>query len=229
MFAKILVDIIIVAILVSGIIYGIVRGFFLSVTRPFKWFCAIAIAISMSASFASAVVDPIIGEPLSNQLSDYLIERSDGITAENVEDELPTLLKIAAKIADVDFDSIEGESEEEIVKEIIDKISSPVIHFFGVIISFFVLYFVSKILLSILIRLLNRWFAHGVFGVFNKVLGMIFCGGIAFVIAWLFVMLFSCFINTPLVEDSAWAKEFNGGIFYDFFKRMSPLDILLSF
>jgi hypothetical protein len=84
-------------------------------------------------------------------------------------------------------------------------------------------------LLSILIAVLNSVFEHGILGVCNKILGFVFCGSIAFIIAWMFVLLFSYCINIPFVADMAWASGFDGGFLYDFFKRMSPLDILLSF
>ena len=228
MFAKILVDVIIAAILIVGMVFGIKRGFFLTATKLVKWFLAILIAFSLSSFVAGAILEPMIEEPVTNQISDYLMDKCDVLTAENAKDELPTVLKLAANLVDVDLDTLEGDGEA-LITEIVDKLAGPVIHLFAVIVSFFVLYFLSKILLSILITILNSVFEHGILGVFNKILGFFFCGSIAFVVAWLFVLLFSYAINIPLVADMAWASDFDGGFLYDFFKRMSPLDILLSF
>ena len=228
MFAKILIDVIIAAILIVGIIVGIKRGFFLTATKLVKWFAAIAIAFALSGLVAGEFIEPIIEEPVTNQISDYLMDKCDVLTAENAKDELPTILKLAANMVDVDLDSLEGDGEA-LITEIVDKLAGPVIHLFAVVVSFFLLYILSKIVLSILIVLLNSIFEHGILGVCNKILGLVFCGGIAFVVAWLFVLLFSYVINVPFVEDMAWARDFDGGFLYDFFKRMSPLDILLSF
>lgn len=228
MVAKIIVDIIIAAILLIGMIFGIKRGFFLFAAKLVKWFAAIAIAFSLSGCVAGYVIEPIIEEPITNQISDYLVDKCDILTAENAKDELPTVLKIAAHIVDVDLDSLEGDGAV-LISEIVDKLASPVIHLFAVIVAFFILYFVSKILLSIIISLLNKFFEHGVIGVVNKILGFVFGGSIAFVVAWLFVLIFSYVINVPFLADSTWASTFDGGFLYDFFKRMSPLDILLSF
>ena len=229
MVATIIVDVLISAILIAGMIIGVKYGFFLTAAKPFKWIVAIVIAFTTCNSFANTVVEPIIEHPITNQLSDYLADKCDTLTAENIEDELPTVLKLAAKIVDVDLDSLEGESGEEIISQILEKLAAPVVHFFAVILSFIFLYFASKILLSLVICILNKVFEHGVLGACNRIFGFIFCGSIAFVISWLFVSLFSYFINIPLFADSSWASNFDGGILYDFLKRMSPLDILMSF
>jgi uncharacterized membrane protein required for colicin V production len=229
MVATIIVDVIISAILIAGMIIGIKFGFFLTAAKPVKWVAAIVIAFSTCGAFANAVVEPIIEQPITNQLSDYLADKCDSLTSENVEDELPTVLKLAAKIVDVDLDSFEGESGAEIIGQILEKLASPVVHFFALILSFIFLYFASKILLAIAVRILNKIFEHGILGVCNRIFGFVFCGSIAFVFSWIFVLIFSYFINIPLVADAAWANNFDGGILYDFLKRMSPLDILMSF
>ena len=229
MLAKILVDIIIAAILIVGVAIGIKRGFILTTAKLLKWCPALIIAFLLSGTVASSIVEPIIDEPVKNQISDYLADKCGELTSENVEDELPTVLKLAAKIVDVDLDSLEGESGEALIAEIVDKLADPVIHLFAVVASFLILYFVSKIVLSILISVLNCIFKHGFLGVCNKILGFVFCGFVAIIVSWLFVFVFSYVINMSFLEDVAWARDFDGGFLYDFFKRMSPLDILLSF
>ena len=228
MFAKIFIDVIIAAILIAGMVFGIKRGFFFTATKLVKWFLAIVIAFLLSNFFANAIVEPIIEEPITNQIADYLMDKCDVLTAENAKDELPTVLKLAANLVDVELDSFEGDGEV-LITEIVDKLAGPVIHLFAVIVSFFSLFIASKLLLSLLFVILNNAFEHGVLGVCNRILGFVFCGSIAFVAAWLFVLLFSYVINIPFIADVAWARDFDGGFLYDFFKRMSPLDILLSF
>lgn len=229
MFAKIIVDILITAILAAGIVMGIRRGFFLTATKFVKWFAALAIAFSLSGAVATAIIEPLIEDPMTNQISDYLADKCDNLTPDNVEDELPTVLKLAAKIVDVDLKSFEEESGESFITQLVEKLADPVIHLFAVVLAFFLLYILSKILLSIMIALLNNLFKHGVLGVCNKILGCVFCGFIAFIAAWIFVLLFSYVINVPFIEKAAWARNFDGGFLYDFFKRMSPLDVLLGF
>ena len=229
MVATIIVDVVISAMLIIGMIIGIKYGFFVTAAKPVKWIAALAIAFSTSNAFANAVVQPIIEQPITNQLSDYLADKCDYLTSENVEDELPTVFKLAAEIVDVDLDSFEGESGAEIIGQILEKLASPVVHFFALILSFIFLYFASKILLAIIVKILNKVFERGVLGVCNRIFGFLFCGSIAFVFSWIFVLLFSYFINIPFVADAEWASNFDGGVLYDFLKRMSPLDILLSF
>ena len=229
MFITVAVDVIIAVILVIGAIVGIKRGFFLTVTKPVKWFAAIALAFSLCNTVAVDVVQPIIEAPITNQISEYLSVKCDDITKETAKDELPTVLKIAAGAVGVDINSFTGDTSEEVIQQIVDKLAVPVIHLLAVVLSFFAIYFLSKILLTVLIALLNSIFESGIFGIFNKILGLIFGLAFAFVLAWLFVVILSYIINIPAVANTDLIKGFRGGFVYDFFKRMSPLDLLFSF
>ena len=229
MFITVVVDIAIAVILIIGAVLGIKRGFFLTVTKPVKWFAALALAFSLCNTVAADVVQPIIEEPITNQITEYLSEKCDDITSQTAKDELPTVLKIAAGIVGVDLNSFTGETSAEVIEQIVDKLAVPVIHLIAVLISFFAIYFISKILFAILIALLNDVFKSGIFGVFNKILGFVFGLAFAFILSWLLVVIFGYIISIPAVANAEWVKNFNGGFIYDFFKRMSPVDLLFSF
>ncbi len=227
--ANIIVDVIISLLFALGAFLGYRKGFFFTATKPIKWFAAILLAFSLSGTVASSVVQPIIEEPITNQISDYLTEKCEELTPENAKEELPTLVKVAAGLADIDIDSIEGETTEEFISATVDKLAEPMIYLFALIISFFAIYFISKFTLAILLSILNKIFLQGVLGVFNKVLGLIFGAFLAFVALWLAVMLFGYVISIPSIAATDFAKAFNGGFIYKFLKSMSPLDLLLSF
>ena len=229
MFAKILVDIIIIGILVLGVVLGLKRGFIITIARPVKWFMAFFLAILLCTPVSNGIIEPLIDKPINNQLSGYLIDKCGDITAENAGDKLPTVLKFAAEIADVDFESMEGNSSEEIIAALVDKLSAPIVSLISGILAFILVYFVSKILLAIALRVLDGMFRNGLLGVFNKTLGCIFGAAFSFVCAWLFVSVFGYVINIPVIAETGFGKSFDGGYIYGFFKSMSPLDILLSF
>ena len=227
--ADIIVDAIIVILFLLGAFLGYRKGFFFTATKPIKWFAAIILALSLSGTVASAVVVPIIEEPITNQISDYLTEKCDEITPENAKDELPTLVRLAAGLADVDIESIEGETTAEFIFSTVDKLAEPLIYLIAVIISFCGVYFASKFVLAILLAILNKIFLTGVLGVCNKILGLVVGLFLAFVLLWVAVMLFGYVVSIPSIAETDFAKTFDGGFIYKFIKSMSPLDILLSF
>ena len=229
MTVSILVDIIIAAIIVFGAVIGITRGFVATVAKPVKWFAAIALSVSLCVPAADSIVQPMIEEPITNQISDYVIEKCTDITADNANEKLPTLLKISATLVGLDISHIAATDSESFVTELVRQLSEPATHLISVIISFFAIYFISKILLGITVLLINKIFEGGVFGALNKVLGFIFSTTFAFIIAWALTSIFGYVINLSAFSDVAWIKDFNGGFIYKFFKSISPIDILLSF
>ena len=226
---NIIVDIILVLIILIGGFVGYKRGFIVTVTKPVKWFLALILAVTLCNSAAEAVIEPIISEPVTNQITEYLIEKCPDMTAENVSDELPTVLRLAAGIVDVDIDSFDGADINTLVSQIVESLATPTIHLFSVLIAFILIYIISKILLAILIGILDKVFDVGFVGSVNRFLGVIFGAAFAFVISWLVVLGLGYVISTSLVEDIELLREFDGGYIYDFFDRITPLELLLSF
>ena len=229
MAANIIVDLLLAVIIGVGVVLGIKRGFFYTATKPIKWFSALLLAVSLSSTVASGIIQPIIEEPITNQISNYLIDKCEGLAPSDAKAELPTLLKFAANIADINISDINGESTREFISNTVDKLASPAIYLISVILAFFAIYFISKILLAILFKLLNGIFKTGVIGVLNKILGGVLGLFLAFVAVWLLVIIFGYVINLPAIAKTGFAGEFDGGVIYRFIKSMSPLDLLLSF
>ncbi len=226
MFTNVLVDIIIVLTILIGAFIGYKRGFFLTITRPVRWFAALLLAFSLCDVVASGIIQPLIEAPLTNQISEYLTEKCGDITPDTVNEKLPTLLKLAAGLVGVD---VNGFSGENIIAAITESLAAPAIHLFAVIISFFLIYILSKLLLNVVILILNSIFDNGIIGLFNKILGVFFGTAFSFLIAWVAVMLFGYLVSIPAIADGEWAQGFTGGFFYNLLKSISPLDLLLSF
>lgn len=229
MLINILIDAIIVAIIAGGAIFGIARGFISSVARPVKWALAIVIAFSFCTAFSDAIVYPLIKAPITNQMTEYLVEKCSHITALNASEELPTLLKIAAGVVGVDVSSLQPEGASDFISLLVDKLAHPVINLISVIISFFAVYLISRLVLSIILAIIDHAFEGGVFGVFNKALGFVFSTSLAFIATWILTAVFGYVISLPAFSDVAWIESFDGGYVYKFFKGISPIDLLLSF
>ncbi len=228
MFADVVIDLILVLIFVAGAIYGAKSGFINTVAKPVKFVCALLIAFNLCVPVADAIIQPIIQEPITFQITEYLNEQCQHLTSENLAEEMPTLLKLAAGMIGID---INGElfNTENIIAVIVENLAVPVIHILSVIIGFILLYFISKIVLSVAICLLNAVFDNGLTGIINKVVGGVLGAFFGFVISWAAATMISFLIGFPFMQQMQWVSEFSGGIFYNFLGEYNPIDILLSF
>lgn len=230
MVANVIFDLILVGILLAGAIMGIKNGFIDIIARPVKFVAAILIAISLASAVGSAVIEPIIGPAISHKLSDILIAEYSEITAETASKSLPTLIKFAAIMCGVDIESVASVTDgASVIEAIVNAVTDPVVQVMSVIFGFVIVYFASKILLSLLMVLVNAVVNQGIAGTVNRALGCVFTLFLAFVVGWA-VTSFSEFIfNIPAIASANWIEEFTGGPIYNFFKSFTPLDLLLSF
>lgn len=229
MAVNIIIDIILIGILAVGAIIGVKRGFILTIAKPVKTFAAIFTAYALSSPFATAIVQPLIQPPITNEIAKYLSKKCADISAQNANTKLPTLLKYAAGKAGVDVTALTGENSEQYIQSLVDNLASPAIHIIAVIIAFIALYFLSKLLYTFVVSVVNSTLDHGVVGTLNKVLGCVFTTFFAFVVAWGLTTVFGAVISLPAVANTKWGSEFSGGYIYQFFKSFTPIDLLLSF
>ena len=225
-----IVDLILVLILLIGLFLGIKRGFVKTVAKPVKIILTLVVAFSFAAPLSEALIEPKIREPIANQMEEYVIENCGEINAENISDELPTVLKIGASLFNIDINELaKAEEGGALVNKIADSLISPAIHVVSTIITFIILYFLTGLVLSILIAILNAVLDVGFVGVFNRILGAIFSTAIAFILAWGLCAIFTYVINLPSVAANDWASGFNGGFVYRLFETLNPIELLLSF
>ncbi len=213
----IVIDILLVAFAVIGFIIGLKRGFIRSVAGPLCSVGALAFACLLSNPISVNIVEPIIGNSLTNQLSEYLMSNYSDPGAE-----LPTLVRLAAGI--VGFD-LEGKT----IEQIIVAIASPAVHIVTVIIVFVILLFISKLILRLLFKFLDSVFNSSVLVIPNKIVGCALNTLLGGVFAWVTVFIFNFVIHLDSMSGVSWAAEFTGGPIYNFFLNLSPLDILLGF
>lgn len=211
------VDVILVSFIVIGFIVGLKRGFIKSVQSPLCFVGSLSLSYLLANPISVKIVEPMIGASLSNQISRYLINHCADPGAE-----LPTLVKLAASIVNVD---LEGKTIEQIIVDI----ASPTVHIVSVIIVFIILCFVIKLVLKLLFKILDSIFNSSVLVIPNKIVGCAFNTIIGGVAAWITVLGFHFFIHLDSMSEASWASEFVGGPIYNFFLNLSPLDLLLGF
>jgi hypothetical protein len=141
---SIFVEILLWAMLVVGVALGIRAGFIRMAAKPVKLILSLVIAISLCVTFAEGVIMPIIEKPITNYIYEFLVENCPEINIENVAEELPTVLKMAAGMYGIDLEEIVAQNAgRDILAEITTILAEPVISIFSTIISFVLLYFIS--------------------------------------------------------------------------------------
>lgn len=227
---NVIVEIVLIAVIAIGMILGIKRGFIKTVAKPVKFVLTLVIAFSLSGTVANNIIEPVIAEPITTQMEEYVYEKCEDINSDNVEEKLPTILKISAGLFNIDLDEMsDGATTEELISRIISSLVSPAIHVVAVIISFILLYFLSSLCLALVIAVLNSFFDTGLIGVCNRVLGCVFSTAFAVIIAWCAVSVFTYVINVPALAETSAVQSFEGGFVYKFFNNLNPIDLLLSF
>ncbi|MBO5906807.1 MAG: hypothetical protein J6Q85_01455 [Clostridia bacterium] len=225
---NVIVNIIISAFFVAGVIIGIKRGFISLAAKPVKFFAALVIAFSFASAFGAAVINPIIEAPITNYIKDFLYTNCEGLTSSNAREELPTILKISAAIFGIDIGEV-ASNATNVLDAIVESLTAPVISVVSVIVAFIILYFISKVLLSVALWFVNLVFQSGVFGFLNKLLGTVFGLCLAVIVSWAFVAVFEYAVHLPMFAANPTVAEFEGTFIYGFFNSYSPMELLLSF
>jgi uncharacterized membrane protein required for colicin V production len=225
----VIVDIILVLVVFMGLILGWKRGFVGIVAKPVKFVASIGIAFGFSGALAEKIVTPMIKGPATNYVKDFLYTNCQSVTVENASEELPTILKIAAAIFNIDITNVAENATGTVIDAIAENLTAPVINVVSVVISFIALLIISNIVLALALGIINLIFKGGVLGGINKVLGVVF--GVAFflIISWALAVVFEFVVNLPALSEVAWAKDFEGGFVYKFFNEYNPIELLLSF
>lgn len=217
-------EILLWAIIAVGAALGIRSGFIRMAAKPVKFVLAIILAFSLCTVFAEGIVVPIIEKPITNYIYEFLLENCPEINPQNIMDEIPTILKMAAGMYGIDLEEMAAQyADKDIILEITNALSAPVIEIFSVIISFVIVYLLSKLLVSLALALLDLIFSDGIFGALNRVLGGVSGTVLAVVAAWAVavIMEFLFHINADGME--------NAGFLYTLFNTYSPIELLLSF
>ena len=224
-----IVDAVLVTVVFIGAVMGYKRGFIAFIAKPLKFVLSLVLSFGYASSFATSVITPMIEAPATNYIKEFLYTNCQNITAENVSEELPTMLKIAAATFNVDVSQIANDATGTVVDALADKLTAPVIGVISTIISFVVLLIIVNIVLSIVIAIIKSLFKNGVLGFFNKGLGLVFGFAFSFVVAWALAVGFDFAIHLPALADNAWIQSFEGGAIYKFFNEYNPIELLLSF
>lgn len=221
-----IVDSILVVILIIGFIWGIKAGFIKTVAKPVKFVLALIISFSLAGWAAETFIQPLLAAPIVDKLTVFFTEH---ITAATNGTDLPTIIHIAASLAGVDLGALgEAATQEEVIAEIVNAITQPVVSIITSVLGFIALYIVASILLTILFAILEAIIDNGIVGVLNRVLGCILLTIFAACICWCLCAISDLILGIPVLAEQEWVQGFEGGIIYNFFKNLSPIDLIMN-
>ena len=106
------IEVILLIILLGGSYAGIRFGFIQIAAKPIKVIASLSFALLLCRGVGMAVIAPIIQVPVSSYIKDFVYSNCSDVSFDNVSAEIPTLLKMAGAVFNVDMsvrDSLSGE------------------------------------------------------------------------------------------------------------------------
>ena len=225
---KYVLDAVLILVLIVGIFLGYRRGFVRTVGRPVKCFATLFCSFRFCSLFSERVLRPLISEPVTRQVAEYIRKHCGEVTAENAGETLPTVLKLAAGLFGIDVSEATSRGEN-VVDSLTSTLTAPVVDIVSTVLSFVALLILCTLIFTVVLWLIDLLFRIGPVSIVNKVVGVLFSGAFALLISWAIASLFAFALDTSLFDGVAWAENFEGGFFYRFLNQYNPLDLILSF
>lgn len=222
-------ELILLCILVGSSYAGIKFGFIQIAAKPIKIIASLAFAFSLCKSVGTVIIAPIIQNPVSAYIKEFVYAKCSNLTSVNAYDELPTLLKMAGAAFNVDMNAQNAVSQETVLDNAILNLTSPAVNLIGIAVAFVLLLIVGRILMSLGVYLVNSFCRSGLIAKVNKAMGFVLAGMMSLIGAWAFVSVVEFLFHLPMFENSAAVQGFSGGFLYRLFISVSPLELLLSF
>lgn len=225
---NIIFDLVILIIIGAGIVLGIARGFIDTVAKPIRIIASLGIAFGLCRPAGEIYLQPIFQKPLEEKMSAFLHEKCASITAESAADELPGILKLVAKIFNVDIGQTANEAANSVIESIVNSLAEPIANLGAVVCAFFILLIVANILCFILLKIIDAILNFGPLEVVNKIIGCVFGALFAFLLAWTLTAGFDYVTTLEAFSDSELIQEFTGGPIYRLVRSINPIDLLFQ-
>lgn len=218
-------DILFLAVGVSFVVLGVKRGFLQTVIHFFKYILAFVFARAFGSSLGAVLSDSFIASPIKEYVYDRFMEvylnEPGAFTAEKAIDALPSFL--ATDSVKEGLYAAQG-SGEELLHNMTDAASAPVISVFSNIFGYILAFALSLILLWFVAKLVTKLIDKlQLFGKLNRLLGLLL--GLAMGLTVMFAVS-SClrffFATTDFYQNTVVVKAFGNSSFLHF---LSFLDI----
>lgn len=210
-------DVILLLIPIIALFIGAKKGLFSISTKIVKIILSIFLTILFAPDIIGSFTAPYFTELIRCSIVEYLTVNCPDITAAQSVDALPSILKLAVRIFNIDLTSAGESAGSAVISDVSAMISAPLGNFVAAVITYIVLFFAFLIIISIVLSLLNALFKKGPLMMVDRILGALFMAIVA--------LLISCLVATV---TGMIAPDFVGGRIYEFFRDLDPLSLIFS-
>ena len=139
------------------------------------------------------------------------------ITAAESVDALPSLLRLAVNVFNIDLSSAGETAGSAVISDVSVLVSEPLGNFAAAVVAYVVLFLAFIILISVVLLILGALFKKGPLMIIDKILGVLFMAAVS--------LLVCCLVSTV---TGMIAPDFTGGAVYEFFRDFDPISLLFS-
>ena len=223
-----IVDAVIVLIVIIGIIIGVKRGFVETVAKPVRIVAGLGVAFSLCQPVGEKYIKPLIKNPLVEKLTSFVEEKCGELTTDTTASDLPFVLRMLARIFNVDVETVAEEATNSIVAAIVDALADPFVNIIGSILAFIALFIVTSIACWLIFKIIGLIFSIGPLGALNKVFGLVFGAIFALIIVWALSVGIDFVMDKGVFAEVEYVNSFTGGPLYNVVKELNPIDLILS-
>lgn len=226
---NLIVDAVIVLILLIGIIIGVKRGFVATVAKPVRIVASAGVAFCLCKPAGTQYIQPYIQKPLVSWMTELIEEKCGELTSGAASSDIPTVLKLVAKMFKIDVNTVAEQATASIVEAIVNALADPLANLAATIVAFVILFLATSIVCWLLFKIIDLVLNCGPLEIVNKVFGLIFGAIFAFVVVWALTVGFDFLLTLEVVSNIEALQGFTGGPVYQLVKQLNPIDLLFKF
>ncbi len=190
--ANLILDLVVVAVVVIGLISGWRRGFIRIVLKTFAGLFSVIISLNFFEELGAVLKEKYVLPYISDKIAEA-VESGAGGGAAQLVDSVPAEWQNVANLVGIDLNSMAqnaANSGQNAMQQFVSSASESVAQFVSMVAAFVLLAFVSYFVLRILAVVLSKIIGGiPVISTVNKVLGLIFGLIVSAMLCWIFVQL----------------------------------------
>ncbi len=230
MILKWILDLLVIGCLIWGLVGGYFAGMIRIIFRRMRRLAAAVFAFLLASPFGKLLARAFLVDPITEKLSAYIAVDAD--TPEQLVEQLPLVIRWGASLFNVDLEAMASTSSEgtSAAEAFAGKVALPVANVIGTVIAFVLLYFVFRIAIRLVGRLLHGVFELPGLRIVNRIGGVLFGLLFSLVFTWIAVKVLTWGFSLFSESDVALLRGFDieQSFIAKYFYHFNPLDTLLS-
>lgn len=205
MFLDLLVDVILLAVIIGGCVFGYRTGFFRLVSSYVRGVLCLILSLSLCKGVGDRLLLPMIYAPIRDLAYGYLREGRDGL-ASSIDRLLPAFSDLS--VSPSDFSDPSG------IEVMADGIAGLASTALSRAFAFILIFALSRLAFRFFISLVDGIAGIGPIGTVNRLLGATLCSVCAFSVALVIASAIDYAFGLDGLVNSRLVSEFEGGPIY---------------